>query len=53
MDRLMSIAKIRHELGELEPLILEEKERMVVEGQGHTGAAQVVQFLGRKPAVQP
>jgi hypothetical protein len=53
MDRLMNIAKIRHELGGLEPLILEEKERMVVEGQGHTGAAQVVQFLGRKPADQP
>ncbi|KKW69347.1 SAM-dependent methyltransferase [Lampropedia cohaerens] len=49
-DMLMSVDKIRAEWPTLEPLLLRETEREVREGQGHTGLAAVVQFIGRKPA---
>jgi SAM-dependent methyltransferase len=47
-DMLMSAAKIRAELSNLEPVLLRELERDVREGVGHTGVASVVQFIGRK-----
>lgn len=47
-DMLMSIAKIQHEFPNLEPLLLQEVERDVVEGTLHSGRASVVQFIGRK-----
>ncbi len=47
-DMLMTQDKLRRELPGLEVLHLREVEREVVEGQGHTGLASVVQFIGRK-----
>ena len=49
LDMLMSVDKLRTAFPSLEPL-LREVERDVHEGCGHTGRAQVVQFIGRKPA---
>lgn len=48
VDLLMSVQKIRRELPGLEPLLLRELERDVVEGTYHSGLASVVQFIGRK-----
>ena len=45
---LMSEAKIRTELPNLQPILLKEVERDVSEGRYHTGLASVVQFIGRK-----
>ena len=50
LDMLMSVDKLRTAFPSLEPLLLREVERDVHEGCGHTGRAQVVQFIGRKPA---
>lgn len=49
LDMLMTTAKIRNELPTLEPILLQELVREVVEGPRHTGLAAVVQFVGRKP----
>jgi len=49
-DMLMTVAKIRREFPDLEPILLREVERYVSEGEGHTGMASVVQFIGRKKA---
>ena len=46
-DMLMTVDKIRREFSTLEPIVLREAERNVVEGEGHTGMASVVQFVGR------
>lgn len=48
-DLMMSARKIRAEFPNLEIALLQELEREVVEGSGHTGLASVVQFVGRKP----
>ncbi len=48
VDMLMTVDKIRREFPNCEPLILHEIEREVREGEGHTGLAWVVQFIGRK-----
>ena len=48
IDMLMSEAKIRTELPNLQPILLKEVERDVSEGRYHTGLASVVQFIGRK-----
>ncbi len=45
---LMSVVKIEREFPNLEPLLLQEVEREVFEGTGHTGMASVIQFIGRK-----
>ena len=45
---LMTTEKIRTELPNLEPILLQEIVREVVEGPRHTGLAAVVQFIGRK-----
>jgi cyclopropane fatty-acyl-phospholipid synthase-like methyltransferase len=47
-DMLMTKAKIQHEFPNLEPSLLRELEREVMEGTYHTGLASVVQFIGRK-----
>lgn len=49
VDMLMSVEKVRAGFPGLEPVLLRETEREVREGQGHTGFASVVQFIGRKP----
>lgn len=48
LDMLMSVEKIRNEFPSLTPILLQSVERDVSEGQGHTGLASVVQFIGKK-----
>jgi SAM-dependent methyltransferase len=50
IDMLMTVSKIRGEFPNLEPVLLREVEREVVEGRGHTGLACVIQFIGRRLA---
>jgi SAM-dependent methyltransferase len=50
VDMLMTVSKIRDEFPNLEPILLQEIEREVCEGNHHTGLASVIQFIGRKPA---
>lgn len=45
-ELMMSAATLREELAELDFLLLEERERDVVEGHGHTGRGAVVQAVG-------
>ncbi len=47
---LPSLADLRADFAGLDLLEARETERDVVEGPGHTGAAAVVQVLGRRPA---
>jgi len=47
-DMLMSVDKLRREFPNFEPVLLREIERELSEGDGHTGMASVVQFIGRK-----
>lgn len=47
-DMLMTVAKIEQEFPNLEPLLLRETVREVLEGTHHTGLASVVQFIGQK-----
>ena len=49
LDLLMTPDKVKAGFPGLEPLLLQELEREVREGTGHTGLASVVQFIGRKP----
>ena len=49
-DWMMSIDRLKDEVVGLEWVVAEEKEREVVEGLFHTGAASVVQFIGRRVA---
>lgn len=49
-DMLMSVDKITREFPHLEPVLLRELEREVSEGEGHTGMAFVLQYIGRKKA---
>jgi SAM-dependent methyltransferase len=48
-DLLMTTDKVRHEFPHLEPVLLREVDRKVVEGTHHTGLASVIQFIGRRP----
>ena len=48
LDMLVTEDKLRREFPGLEPLLLQQLEREVREGQGHNGMAVVVQFIGRK-----
>ncbi|MFG6105373.1 class I SAM-dependent methyltransferase [Leptothoe sp. EHU-05/26/07-4] len=48
IDMLMSVAKLRQEFPNLTPILAQELEREVCEGDGHTGLASVVQFIARK-----
>lgn len=47
-ENMLTIDIVRNEFAELEFLHLEELERDVVEGHGHTGRAAVLQLIGRK-----
>jgi len=49
IDMLMSVSKLQAELPHLKPLLIREIERDIHEGVGHTGLADVVQFIGVKP----
>jgi hypothetical protein len=48
-ELLMSAEALARELAPLEIVHLEELERDVSEGSGHTGRAAVVQLIARKP----
>lgn len=50
LDLLMSAETLRREFPSLEPVLLREATREVHEGVGHTGLADVVQFVGRRTA---
>ena len=50
IDMLMSVAKLRQEFPNLNPILAQEIERKVCEGEGHTGMASVLQFIARKEA---
>jgi cyclopropane fatty-acyl-phospholipid synthase-like methyltransferase len=50
MDLLMTVDKLKREFPNLEPILIQELEREVSEGEGHTGLASVVQFIARKKA---
>ena len=47
-ENMLTTEIVNAELGELEFLHLEELEREVIEGHGHTGHAAVLQLIGRK-----
>lgn len=49
-DLLMTADDVAREFSTIEPILLRELTREVVEGIGHTGAADVVQFVGRRPS---
>jgi len=49
LDLLMTCDKIEKGLVGLEPILLREVERQVVEGKFHTGMASVIQYVGKKP----
>lgn len=49
-DMLMSRVDLEREFPNCEPLLSQEIEREVVEGNFHTGLASVVQFIARKKA---
>ncbi len=48
IDMLMSIDKLKKEFPKLEPILIQEIERDLQEGEGHTGLSSVVQFIARK-----
>jgi len=50
MDMLMSVEKLRTAFPTLRPILLREVEREVLEGEGHTGMASVVQYIARNEA---
>lgn len=47
-DMLMTTEKLQREFPNLEPVLLREVERDIVEGEKHTGVGFVVQFIARK-----
>ena len=47
-DMLMSEETLRDEFADLEIALLQETVRDVVEGNGHTGTAAVVQLIAQK-----
>lgn len=50
IDMLMTVDKLKREFPSLEPILIQELEREVSEGEGHAGLASVVQFIARKKA---
>ena len=48
-ELLIDAAQLQQELAALEPLILQEIERTISEGNAHQGRSAVVQFFGRRP----
>lgn len=53
LDMLMSLDELKQELAGLDFIHAVEKERVVLEGSGHTGLASVVQLLCVKPFLTP
>jgi len=49
-DMLMTIEKLEQEFPNFEPILIQELEREVSEGEGHVGLVSVVQFIARKKA---
>lgn len=49
LDLLMTCEKVESGLVGLEPILLHEIEREVIEGKFHTGMASVIQYVGKKP----
>ena len=49
-DMLMARVDLETEFPNCEPILSQEIEREIVEGQFHTGLASVVQFIARKRA---
>ena len=47
-DMLMTVEDIEKEFPNCQPILCQEIEREVVEGEFHTGLASVVQFIGKK-----
>ncbi len=47
-DMLMTVDKLNQEFPNLESVLLHEVEREVIEGEGHSGMASVVQFIARR-----
>ena len=48
-DLLMTLDALREDFAGLELVVARELQREVLEGEGHTGLAAVVQVIGRKP----
>jgi len=48
IDMLMSVKKLQEEFPSLKPILIQEIDREVREGVGHTGMASVVQYIARK-----
>lgn len=48
LDMLMTVEKLQQEFEHLEPILVQEIEREVAEGEGHTGMASVVQYIAKK-----
>lgn len=48
MDMLFSIAEIKADFSNYEPLLLEEKEIILEEGTYHIGKGAVIRFVGVK-----
>ena len=47
-DMLMDLAELKQQFPNCEPILAQEIEREVIEGEFHTGLACVVQFIARK-----
>jgi len=48
LELLIEPAQLQQELSTLQPLLLQEVERVINEGRAHQGRSAVVQFFGRK-----
>ena len=48
IDKLMTADKLTREFSSMEIILLQELEREVIEGDGHTGTGAVIQFIARK-----
>lgn len=49
-SRLYDLQTLERELIGLEPILARERERVVIEGRGHTGTGAVVQLVARRRA---
>jgi hypothetical protein len=47
-DMLMDLAELKQQFPNCEPILAQEIEREVIEGEFHTGLACVVQFIATK-----
>jgi len=49
ISRLYSLDEIKHDFGGLEPIMCEEEQVELSEGDWHKGKAEVIHYIGRKP----